>query len=204
MSIGGGVPIVNNFNDTLPNGAVLEAGQYAVNITTAAASGSLAFSSMPNILETAISDGFIIYQKDVNADTRTFGAVEILLNWCVNSYNTTVHASMSQTQVIANSTTVVSSNGPSSSLVLRAAEGAADYTVDAEANLAIQNYLASTFSGSYSDAFGFFSTEAALSVSSALYEETGLAGVTGQALDDMQFGGIMNATQNVAVSMTNK
>jgi hypothetical protein len=204
LSVGGDVIIINNFDVTLPNGAALEAGQYAVNITTASATGSLAFSSMPNVVDTAISNTFIIYQKDVNSENATFGAVEILLNWCVSTFNTTVDATQPETQAFANSTNVVTNNGPNGALVMRAAEGTVDYIVDAQANIAMQKYLASTFSGSYSLGFGYFSTDAAMAVSSALHEQTDLANVTGQALEDMQFGGIMNATQNVAVSMTNK
>ncbi|EPE26743.1 hypothetical protein GLAREA_02657 [Glarea lozoyensis ATCC 20868] len=203
MNVGGDVVVVNNYNVTLPNGAALEAGQSVVNITTAVATGSLAFSSMPNILETTIANSFIIYQKDVNAETRSFGAVEILLNWCVSTFNTTVDAAKSETHAVTNSTNVVTANGPNGALILRATEGTIDYTVDSQANLAMQSYLASTLSGSYSAGFGYFSTDAAMAISGALYERTALASVTGQAKEDMQFGGIMNATQNIAVSMTN-
>jgi hypothetical protein len=87
---------------------------------------------------------------------------------------------------------------------MRAAEGTVDYTIDAQANAALKTHLASTFSGSYSNGFGYFSTDAAMAISNALYEQTELANVTGQAMEDMQFGGIMNTTQNIAVSMTNK
>jgi hypothetical protein len=202
LSTSGNATIINNFYVTLPNGAGLEAGEYAVNITTTTA-GTLAFAAMPNILDVAISNTFIIYQKDINVENSAFGAIEILLNWCVSTYNSTVDATQPETQALVNSTSIAG-NEPNGTLVMRAAEGTVNYTADFQANIALQVYLANTFTGSYSVEFGYFSTDAAMAISSALYEQLDYANLTGQALEDMQFGGIMNATQSVATAMTNK
>ncbi|KAG9238055.1 hypothetical protein BJ875DRAFT_95466 [Amylocarpus encephaloides] len=198
-------------NVTLPNGVYLEAGQTAMNITSPItfvdgqavfqANHTLAFSNKPNVMKTTISNSFVIYQKDMDTDTPAYGAVEVLLSWCVNTYNTSVVSAQASTNILSNSMSVSSTDGR---LALKADGKEELYTVEPRANFALESYLTAAFSGTYGNEFGpVFSSDTALTISAALYEQTEAVNVTGQALDDMQLQAIMGVSQNVATSMSN-
>jgi hypothetical protein len=224
---------------TLPNGAYLEAGQYVMNITSlptlvhgwqsSQANETLAFANESGIFDTAISNFFVIYRKDINNATMDdFGAMEVLLRWCVNTYDTKVVAGEAVTNVTSNATNVVTNNGTipfsnnntqtngtsdfnnyteTGSLVLKPTNGdvRSNFTVEAKANVALEVYLHSVFRGTYGRNFGeSYSTDAAMMLSSALFDQPSQADVSGQAAEDLQLQGVKTAAQNVAASMTNK
>lgn len=204
--------VINN-NVTLPNGAYLQAGEMTMNITSppnmvdgssvSPVNHSLAFANEPNAAYTTISDYFVIWQNDDGQGQGTFGAMEILLYWCVHTYSTEVRDGVSNTTISSTSVNIGSTNG--GEMAMNPSNNSTNYTINGPANAALTDYMARTFRGTYgSGAGGGYSTDAAQALVSALYDEPSLANVTDQALDNMQFAGVQNLTQNIATSMTNK
>jgi len=224
---------------TLPNGAYLEAGQHVMNITTlpsivggwqrSQSNATLAFFNESSISDTAISNFFVIYRKTTNSTTvDDFGAMEVLLHWCVNTYDTKVVAGDAVTSITSNVTRVVTNDGtillsnnttelkdtsdPSNytetgSLVLRPMNGNVgnNFTVESKAKLALDMYLLSVFGGTYGKGFGrSYSSDAAMMISSALFDQPSQAHATGQTAEDIRLHCMEIAAQNMATSMTNK
>ncbi|KUJ09624.1 uncharacterized protein LY89DRAFT_657053, partial [Mollisia scopiformis] len=216
-------------NVTLPNGAFLQAGEMAMNITTAPnvdnsssvspVNGSLAFANEPNAAYTTISDHYVIWQNTAGQGQADFGAMEILLYWCVNTYSTQVTAGISSTSISSTSVNIASTNTsltlPDSNsangtfqqwgeLAMNPSNSSDNYTVDGSANAALAAYMGTTFRGTYEIGLGGgYTTDAAQVLVSALFGEPGLAGARGQVADDMQLSGVQNLTQNIATGMTN-
>lgn len=200
--------------------------------------GSLSFANQSDLTATAISNFFIIYTnctrqpspsvppgsdsdgnyEDDDRDQEpeapvSFLAVEVLLHFCVGTYEVTVDKSsgssgpqLPRTVRTSTSTAVLSSRGQPKPLMVLAAQAQADgaaaarnYSVDTESVRPLSGYMASTFSGVYSAGMG-----------SAAVGYTG----TGDALGSAMFGGgrrrvggedeaVRNMTANVATSLTN-
>lgn len=237
---------VTDYNVTLPNGAYLLAGQFVLNITTLPSidargfsvplsNHTLSFANEPHIENTTVVNSFVIYRKNINTASETFGAIEILLRWCVNTYNsstvagtpTTSIASTSNSVLTANGTTLQLVNGTWSNssgtgwemynqtrygqLVLPSSNSAdkSNYTVDGAANYALTGFMKSVFKGTYITGFGStYSTDTAMSLSNALWNAPYTANTSGTLTesdqDKMQLEGVRSATNNIAVSMTNK
>ncbi|CZR66586.1 uncharacterized protein PAC_16487 [Phialocephala subalpina] len=220
--------IVDN-NVTLPNGAYLQAGAMGLNITTppdvvdglsvSPTNHSLAFQHEPNTKRTTISNHFIIYQNSNSTSQPSFGAIEVLLYWCVNTYSTSVQSGIASTNVTTSGVNIGSTNASIpmpmgagtngtyqqwGNLALNPMNSTANYTVNGNANAALTSYMALTWRGWYEmGSGGGYSSDAAMALSDALFQEPSIANVTGKAADDLQMAGIQNLTANVATSITN-
>lgn len=217
-------------NAALPNGAYLKAGEVVMNITASPdvidgfsvspVNHSLAFANEPNAAYTTINNYFVIWQNKDSQGQGDFGAIEVLIYWCVNTYSTQVQAGIPSTNITASSVNVGSGNASITlpdddgtnrtyqqygGVALNPANSSTNYTVDGPANAALTSYMANTFRGTYTPGLdGGYTTDAAQALVSALIEQPSLLRATGQAADDLQLAGVQNLTQNIATSMTNK
>lgn len=217
-------------NVTLPNGAYLQAGAMAMNITTppstvdglsvSPTNHSLAFANEPNAEWTTISNHFIIYQNPNSTSQGSFGAFEVLLYWCVNTYSTSVQSGVASTNITSSSVNIGSTNASITmpmgdgtngtyqqwgNMALNPTNSTANYTVNGNASAALTSYMALTWRGWYETGFaGGYSSDAGMALSDALFQEPSVANVTGKEADDLQMNGVQNLTANVATSMTNK
>ncbi|KAH8669548.1 hypothetical protein BGZ60DRAFT_407752 [Tricladium varicosporioides] len=236
---------VTDFNVTLPNGAYLLAGQFVLNITTLPSinaqgfsvplsNHTLSFANEPYIENTTMVNSFIIYRKSINTASETFGAMEILLRWCVNTYNSSTVAGTPTTNITSTSNSVLTANGTTLQLVNGTWSNSSgsgwemynqtrygqlvlpssnpvdksNYTVDGAANYALTGFMKGVFKGTYITGFGStYSTDTAMSLSNALWNAPYTANISGALTeadqDKMQLDGVRNATNNIAVSMTN-
>ncbi|KAF8856529.1 hypothetical protein BDZ45DRAFT_594092 [Acephala macrosclerotiorum] len=220
---------VTDINVTLPNGAYLQAGAMSMNITTlpstvdgisvSPTNYSLAFQNESNAEWTTISNPFIIYQNPSSTSQGSFGAIEVLLYWCVNTYSTSVQSGIASTNITSSSVNIGSTNASITlplgdgtngtyqqwgNMALNPINSTANYTVNGNANAALTNYMALTWRGWYEMGDGGgYSSDAAMALSDALFQEPSVANLTGKAADDLQMVGVQNLTANVAASMTN-
>lgn len=193
-------------------------------------------------METAISNFFVIYTNitqqpppspppagdsdegdgdDGDQDPEipvSFRAVEVLIHFCVGTYEVAVDQSgggsgLARTVRTATSTTMVSSQ-QQQPLVLTAQEGGGaatrNFTIDRASSRVLANYMASTFSGAYSGAgmgsglvVGYTGTADAFG--SAMFGSGPARAVDGSSpsADDPMRQTLWNITQNVATSLTN-
>lgn len=216
-------------NATLPNGAYLEAGDVSLNITTPSnvvngvtlspINHSLAFTNEPNAAYTTINNYFVIWQNSNSSGQGAFGAIEVLTHWCANTYTVTVNAGIPSTNISSSSVNIGSAKSnmtltvgdpsnptgqQSGQVILNPTNSSAQYTVDGPANLALTTYMSNTFRGMYIPGLnGGYTTDAAQALVGALIEHPELENAMGQEADALQLAGVMNLTQNIAMSMTN-
>jgi hypothetical protein len=151
---------------TLPNRVYLEyiLSGTVMNITTpwtpdANIGKSLAFKNEPYLDNTTIINSFVVWGNDgyTSAGRATYGAIEVVFHWCVNTYNTLVHKGVATRSISATSNTVLTTSGSFSgtngtpegytytgALVLQPENTSypnANYTVDDSTNNAMNNYM---------------------------------------------------------------
>jgi hypothetical protein len=179
---------------------------------------SLAFTSEDGRVSSAIANFFLVYTNQTAAlasdsqQQAVFRAVEVLLHFCVNTYQAStsggvstsrvVHSSMLAAEDEASSAVISARDAPPSSrrVVLRAAsaeEGV--YSVKREDVKLLNNYLLSLFSGTYSHRYRETNRGG-----TATSEALGLAMFGREPRGDYEMRAVVsNLTTNVAISLTN-
>lgn len=150
---------------------------------------------------TAINNYFVIFQNNAGNEQASFGAIEVLTYWCVNTYNTSVVSGVATTSVNATSEKVVRSD--TNAVILTNQNGNENLTVGAEAGQALADYMAMTFLGYTAGTGGDTSSDAAAALQRVLFEAPSEGSVKGLAADELQLEGMQNFTQNMVVSLTN-
>jgi hypothetical protein len=187
---------------------------------------SLAFSEQDGRVSSAIADFFLVYTNQTgdglaSSDSQqqqqqqaVFRAAEVLLHFCVNTYQSSTAGGVSTSRVVHSSTlaaedgasaaALISARGGSGSsrrVVLRAASVVEEgvYSVKREDVKLLNNYLLSLFSGTYSHRYGETNRG-----ETATSEALGLAMFGRGPLDDDEMRAVVsNLTTNVAISLTN-
>ncbi|KAK4141836.1 uncharacterized protein C8A04DRAFT_13703 [Dichotomopilus funicola] len=148
---------------------------------------SLAFPDQDAKLSSAIANFFVVYTNQTAASTpalqtTAFGAAEVLLHFCVNTYEASTSRGVSTSKVVHSSALAaedVSGSSPVSArdtssdvdrVVLRSASTSTTYSVNREDVRLLNAYIKSLFSGVYSQQHG-----KAIGGESATSEALGLA-----------------------------
>ena len=181
---------------------------------------SLAFSDQDGRVSSAIANFFLVYTSQASSDSQqgtVFRAAEVLLHFCVNTYQASTSRGVS-TSAVVHSSSLAAQDGSSSSAVVRvrdveaapessrrvllratAAAGQAVYSVERDDVKLLNSYVLSLFSGTYSYRYG-----KAIGGETATSEALGLAMFGGEPCDDSQMRAVIsNLTSNVATSLTN-
>lgn len=178
---------------------------------------SLAFSDQDGRVSSAIANFFVVYTNqtaDRASDSQqetVFRALEVLLHFCVNTYQASTARGLSTSRVV-HSSTLAAQDGSSSStlvsvrdgapprrLVLRAAGGEGVYSVKRDDVKLLNSYVLSLFAGTYSHRYG-----KAIGGETATSEALGLAMFQREPCDDGEMRAVVsNVTNNVATSLTN-
>jgi hypothetical protein len=177
---------------------------------------SLAFSDQDGRVSSAIANFFLVYTNQTSntgsgSPTNTFRAAEVLLHFCVNTYEASTSRGLSTSRVVHSSTlaaedasgnSIVNVRHVSSSprrVFLRSANTDGVYSVKREDVKFLNNYILSLFSGVYSHWYG-----KAIGGETATSEALGLAMFQREPSDDDGMRSVVESlTANVATSLTN-
>ncbi|KAK4043715.1 hypothetical protein C8A01DRAFT_32244 [Parachaetomium inaequale] len=227
----------------LPNGLFLAGGTTSCNLNVSwpassvnAADGggeeesflpartSLAFSDQDGRVTSAIANFFLVYTNQTaelpsgSQQQAVFRAAEVLLHFCVNTYEASTSRGVSTSRVVHSSTLAAEdgttanalvnardtslSSSPSSSrrVVLRSADAAEGvYSVKRDDVKLLNGYILPLFAGTYSQRYG-----KAIRGETATSEALGLAMFQREPCDDVEMRAVVsNLTANVATSLTN-
>ena len=209
---------------SLPNGVFLVGGadDYSANISSApggdgygfaAGGASLAFAQGADAASTALASIYIIYTHSMAegpAAGEAFRAKEVMLRFCVNTYEISVSQGAADTRQLGSETRVSkrTSDMPSSAAVtlLRARDDSSTkiYGISSGHAAVLGRYLESTFTGTYSTGGGgkaVRSTAASDALGAAMYEARAVGGRATEV--DTEGAAIENVMRNVATSLTN-
>ena len=105
---------------------------------------SIAFNGTQN----PIADGFMIYYDNSASlsNTTVYSAVEFKIEWCIQTFNTTVTNGTSSTTKLESSRNFTDGDG-SSILVQLGREDRYEYNVDSPTHYSLQRYMRSLFNG---------------------------------------------------------
>ncbi|OLN94121.1 hypothetical protein CCHL11_07147 [Colletotrichum chlorophyti] len=199
-----GDPMELDVNSTLPNGVTVSRpyGYAALNISTG---WSLSYNDT-DVMKAAIFNFFVLYGPPMRA-------TEIMLHWCVNTYNVTVKENIPVTQRVAsythptvgevfienynmtsNTTYLTSPDSPQKKYV--ASGYGPDYIASTLKNTLVGGFLdlGGYQFGNGTQMFGTALSRAKIGIS--LLDES-------QKYDDAQFQTLRNLTENIASGLTN-
>ncbi|KAL2130118.1 hypothetical protein VTI74DRAFT_6880 [Chaetomium olivicolor] len=174
---------------------------------------SLAFAGQDGRVLSAIANFFLVYTNQTgelapDAQRGVFHATEVLLHFCVNTYQVSTSGGVSTSKVVHSSTlvaqdeasnTLVDARSPASRrVVLRSSSGGGVYSVKRDDVKLLNNYLLDGFSGVYSDRYG-----KAIGGETATSEALGTAMFRAATDSEEMRTAVRNWTTNVATSMTN-
>jgi hypothetical protein len=203
---------------TLPGGHYLQVDDYlailnisSVALTSAGSaleqslnfSNSIAFPSRAG----AIADVFFIYQNLSNEDTdesKRYSALELLLEWCVQGYNTTVENGVSNTTKLQVSTNFTGGGG-----YIQYYKSSADknpYTISSTTHYSLQRYLQDIVHGTVFYDFGNLVSVATSDITLALWQPFNRYGqhiTSSTDLYNTNRTGLEHILENVGTSMTN-
>jgi hypothetical protein len=212
----------------LPNGLFLAGGTTSCNLNvssvkTAGGGGedesflpartSLAFSDQDGRVTSAIANFFLVYTNQTAElpSGSVFRAAEVLLHFCVNTYEVSTSHGVSTSRVVHSSTLAaeggttnalnVRDESSSRRLVLRSADADMEgvYSVKRDDVKLLNGYILSLFAGTYSQRYG-----KAIRGETATSEALGLAMFQREPCDDDEMRAVVrNLTSNVATSLTN-
>ncbi|KAK4128919.1 hypothetical protein N657DRAFT_668058 [Parathielavia appendiculata] len=178
---------------------------------------SIAFPERDGRISSAIANFFLVYTSqtgELASDSQQLGvfrAAEVLLHFCVNTYEASTTGGVSTSKVVHLST--LATEDEASNALVRAREASSSsrrvrlraagvkevYSVERGDVKLLNNYILSLFSGTYSYRYGK-STAGETAISEAL----GLAMFGSAPLDDDGMRDVVqNLTTNVAISLTN-
>ncbi|KAK3383702.1 hypothetical protein B0T24DRAFT_59685 [Lasiosphaeria ovina] len=218
-----GSPGTCNLNMSAPS--PVETGQDSFLLPAAAA--SLAFSNLDARVSSAVANFFVVYTgQTANSGQQqagSFHAAEVLLHFCVNTYQVSTSRGVSVSVKVNSSTTLSPSaaaseeqtqgisperGSPQPSQALYSFLDDREYSVQRDGMRLLNNYLRSVFSGTYSSRYGpriAGSTAAANTLGVAMLRKKGLeaseATLPGSTSDTA--AAIMNIMDNLATSLTN-
>jgi hypothetical protein len=177
---------------------------------------SLAFSDQDGRVSSAIANFFLVYTNQTSdpgsVSSRTvFRAAEVLLHFCVNTYEASTSRGASTSRVV-HSSTLAAEDASGNSIVnvrhvpslprqvfLRSTNADGVYSVKREDVKLLNGYILSVFSGVYSHWYG-----KAIGGETATSEALGLAMFQREPSDDDGMRSVVrNLTANVAASLTN-
>ncbi|KAI8317435.1 hypothetical protein K4K59_006696 [Colletotrichum sp. SAR11_240] len=203
-----GDPIKAGTNATLPNGVSMQRSAYGYHNMNISTGTSLSYNDT-DIVKAELFNFFVLYGP---APTQ-LRAYEIMMHWCINTYNVTVQNNVPITQQVAsytkpnlgevfvenynmtiNGTYLTSPDSPGKQYV--ASGMGPDNIAGALANTLVGYYIdlgAYTFNNG-SEIYGTALSRAAIGIN-PLNES--------QKLDDTYFITLMNLTQNIASGLTN-
>lgn len=177
---------------------------------------SLAFSDQDGRVTSAIANFFLVYTNQTadppsgSQQETVFRAAEVLLHFCVNTYQASAAHGVSTSRVVHSSTLATQDGSSSNTLVsvreaaprrvlLRAAGGEGVYSVKRDDVRLLNSYVLSLFAGTYSYRYG-----KAIGGETATSEALGLAMFQREPCDDGEMRAVVsNLTNNVATSLTN-
>ena len=182
------------------------------------ATTSLAFSEQDGRVSSAIANFFLVYTNQTaelasDSQQSVFRAAEVLLHFCVNTYQVSTSGGISTSKVVHSSTlaaqqdssnTLVNVRGVPSSyqqprgVLLRSTSDQGVYSVKRDDVRLLNSYVLSLFSGTYSYQHG-----EAIGGETATSEALGTAMFQGglSSEDDVR-AAVRNLTENVATSLT--
>ncbi|KAJ4295934.1 hypothetical protein N0V88_004636 [Collariella sp. IMI 366227] len=176
---------------------------------------SLAFSAQDGRVLSAIANFFLVYTNQtakLESDEQkgAFRAAEVLLHFCVNTYQMSTSGGVSTSKVIHTSTLTAQDEASSSNMavngrsparrgvVLRSTSGEDVYAVKREDVRLLNGYLLDAFFGTYSHRYG-----KVIGGETAVSEVLGTAMFRGKLGSEQMRMLVRNWTTNVATSMTN-
>lgn len=177
---------------------------------------SLAFSDQDGRVSSAIANFFLVYTNETSntgsdSSRAVFRAAEVLLHFCVNTYEASTSRGVATSRVV-HSSTLAAEDGSGNSIVnvrhessspprvfLRSANTDGVYSVKREDVRFLNGYILSVFSGVYSHWYG-----KSIGGETATSEALGLAMFQREPSDDDGMRSVVgNLTANVAASLTN-
>ncbi|KAH8899409.1 hypothetical protein GQ53DRAFT_836453 [Thozetella sp. PMI_491] len=221
-------------NASLPNGVFLIGGpnSYSLNISSAPSwtrdpdsllQESIAFTNESHLDSSALANFFVVYAEEGTGgvpEPRTFRAMEIILHFCVNTYEVGVSRGIATTALVDTTTEVISNpqdeahvvpprDATSSglgSVILQSRSDGKRYGVTGDHAKALRDYLESVFVGTYSSKHGAKvarSTAASDALGTAMYKGEHVGGTTAASSAEERGAVIGNVMRNVATSLTN-
>ncbi|KAK3335417.1 hypothetical protein B0T19DRAFT_395280 [Cercophora scortea] len=171
------------------------------------AAESLAFASQNDKIPSAIANVFVIYTSQTaeagGGEGSVFRAAEVLLHFCVNTYEVVASKGISTTTRIDSSTTCSHGSGANTNqtsiLMLEAGNGShtsPHYAVNVQDVRLLNTYIVSLFSGTYS------AHESGFEGVTPTSETVGTALFKGQDLGEPE-SRLRAVVENVATSLTN-
>jgi hypothetical protein len=215
-------------NATLPNGLALGSSLHErgwlINITADTiypdhivpfAKQTLSFANQTDLLLTGLIDTSIIY-ANYSSNATTFGAVEILFHFCIESYDietvngsTTTNRTASYTDVAFSSyphgTTPVKWSVDDTTTILTSPGDHQNYTISSQSSDDITSTALNLFSGVYSDSQWSMdqgATPLSMALGLALYTPATQT-LTIHHGEEQTRQAILNIMQNIAISLTN-
>ncbi|KAM7222890.1 Protein of unknown function (DUF3176) domain containing protein [Rhypophila decipiens] len=186
---------------------------------------TIAFTDQPDKLSAGIANFFFIYTNQSSRgnsardEEAAFSAVEVLVHFCVNTYNISVTQGVPQTELVNSSTSVaqITTGEEEGTKILHLQDPLSSVgylSVNLTATQALQNQLVSLIKGTYSSSYGDLMqglTPASEVLGAALFESDLSSSASALAADDNTSGGsgeqqpktIGNLMLNVATSLTN-
>lgn len=170
---------------------------------------SLAFSAQDGRVLSGIANFFLVYTNQTvnlpsDGQKGAFRAAEVLLHFCVNTYQVSTSGGVSTSKVIHTSTLAAqdeASNTRSSlskRVVLRSAGGEDVYAVKRDDVRLLNSYLLDAFAGTYSYRYG-----RAIGGETAVSDAIGTAMFSGRMSSEQMRTVVRNWSANVATSLTN-
>ncbi|TEA17003.1 hypothetical protein C8034_v000534 [Colletotrichum sidae] len=194
-------------NSTLPNGLTMQRSSYGYNNMNISTGTSLSYNNT-DLINAKLFNFFVIYGP-------TLRATEIMLHWCVNTYNVTVQNNVPVTQQVASHTKpsigevfVESYNMTVNGTYLTSPDNPEKkYVADGLGIAQIESILSATLVGYYINLAQYTFNNGTEIFGTAL-SRAGIQAAVGslsesQALDDAQFTALRNLTQNIATGLTN-
>ncbi|KAH8601049.1 hypothetical protein B0O99DRAFT_681901 [Bisporella sp. PMI_857] len=180
------------------------------------ANHSIAFLGEENIQDTAIVNAFLIYRRSEDTE-GVYSALEIMIYWCVATYETEVkngvplHNRTTSTYVRSRDATIDGNKESTGNLILSPdANNPGNYSVGFNSKTVLESALATRLKGikGKEDATEEgVESDAAVALSSALYETISNANTTGSITQEqgmqMQLRTVENWAANIATSLSN-
>ncbi|KAL0933653.1 uncharacterized protein CTRU02_210452 [Colletotrichum truncatum] len=200
-----GDPTAPGTNATLPNGVNMQRSNYGYGNMNISTGTSLSYNGT-EILEAKLFNFFVL-------NGPTLRATEIMMHWCVNTYNVTVQNNVPITQKVASYTKpntgevfVKSYNRTINGTYLTSPDSpGAQYVADGLGLSEIATSLSKTMEGYYID-LGSYDFDNGVGIYATALSRAKI-GINprneSQKLDDAQFETLKNLTQNIASGLTN-
>ncbi|KAK4216573.1 hypothetical protein QBC37DRAFT_337604 [Rhypophila decipiens] len=192
---------------------------------------TIAFTDQPDKLSAAIANFFFIYTNQSSRGSSAqdqeaaFSAVEVLVHFCVNTYNISVTQGVPKTELVNSSTSVaqITTGEEEGTRILHLQDPLSSsvgyLSVNLTATQALRDQLVSLIKGTYSSSYGdlmqgltpasevlgaaLFESDLSTSASALAADNNNTSGDSGERQQHQQQKTIGNLMLNVATSLTN-